>query len=509
MKIKLTWRLWVLVVALVLSLFSIFGFSLNFFQEGVLITSINANSTAFEQGLKQGDIIIEIDGQKIKNLEDYSKIVQGKFNSNESVKTIIQTKNSEVILFSNKPIEITVSKIPLTNIKTGLDISGGARALLKAQDLELSSQDTEELARIIENRLNVYGIEDIKVDSISDLSGDNFVKIEIAGATPSDLRELISEQGKFEAKIGNETVFVGGEKDITSVSRAGQDVLIETPKPTQGGYFSNFRFTIYLSQDAAKRHAEITDKLEVNQTSIDGRYLSERLDLFLDDELVDSLLISEGLKGIVTTQISISGSSTGETADEAYENARLEMNQLQTVLITGSLPYKVEILKLDTISPSLGKDFINSIFLAGLAALFAVTLIILVRYKSIKSSLALLITVISELIIILGVASLIRWNLDLPSIAGILATIGTGIDQQIIILDEARGEKFLGIKYRMKRAFAIILGAYFTALVALIPLYWAAAGFFKGFAFTAIIGITAGILITRPAFSDMVRKIEE
>ena len=60
----------------------------------------------------------------------------------------------------------------------------------------------------------------------------------------------------------------------------------------------------------------------------------------------------------------------------------------------------------------------------------------------------------------------------------------------------------------MKRAFAIILGAYFTALVALIPLYWAAAGFFRGFAFTAMIGITAGILITRPAFSEMVKKIE-
>ncbi|GAH56223.1 unnamed protein product, partial [marine sediment metagenome] len=62
-----------------------------------------------------------------------------------------------------------------------------------------------------------------------------------------------------------------------------------------------------------------------------------------------------------------------------------------------------------------------------------------------------------------GLQSLIEWNLDLPSIAGILATIGVGIDQQIIILDEARQEISLSIKQRMKRAFAIILGAYFTA----------------------------------------------
>jgi len=333
------------------------------------------------------------------------------------------------------------------------------------------------------------------------------VKIEIAGTTPSDLRQLISEQGKFEAKIGNETVFVGGKKDITSVSRAGQDVLIETPQRVAGGYTTTFRFTVYLSQEAAKRHARITSKLGINQTP-NGNYLSKKLDLFLDDKLVESLLIGEGLKGSATTQISISGPGRGKTSEGATKNAKKEMNRLQTILITGSLPYKVKILSLDTISPSLGKEFINSIFLAGIVALFAVMLVVLFRYRKLKSLAALLITVLSELIIILGVASIIKWNLDLPSIAGILATIGTGIDQQIIILDEAKREKFLGIKQRMKRALAIILGAYFTALVSLIPLYWAAAGFFKGFAFTTIIGITIGILITRPAFSDMVRRIE-
>jgi preprotein translocase subunit SecD len=510
MKLKLTWRLWLLVIAIIFSLLAILitPNGITFFQKGVLITSVDSDSMAFEEGLKKGNIIIGIDGQNVGNLEDYSKIFQEKFISGENVKTIIQTKDSEIILFSNKSLEITVSEIPLTNIKTGLDISGGAKALIQAEDRELSQEESEELARIIKNRLNVYGIEDIKVDPISDLSGNNFVKIEIAGTTPSDLRRLISEQGKFEAKIGNEVVFVGGEKDITSVSRSGQDVLIESPRPSEDGYFSNFRFSIYLSQAAAERHAEITDKLDLNQT-VNGLYLSERLDLFLDNELVDSLLISDGLKGIVTTQISISGSSSGLTPDEASENARIEMNQLQTVLITGSLPYKVEILSLNTISPSLGKEFLYSIFLAGVVALLAVTLIISFRYRRVKSSLALLLTILSELIIILGVASLIKWNLDLPSIAGILATIGTGIDQQIIILDEARRERSIGINRRMKRAFTIILGAYFTALVALIPLYWAAAGFFKGFALTTIIGITAGILITRPAFSDIVKRIEE
>jgi preprotein translocase subunit SecD len=185
------------------------------------------------------------------------------------------------------------------------------------------------------------------------------------------------------------------------------------------------------------------------------------------------------------------------------------MNKLQTVLITGSLPYKLNIVKMDTISPNLGNQFSYLILLAGAAAMLAVGLIIFLRYRKWKASLALIFTSFSEILIILGIAALIRWNLDLPSIAGILATIGTGVDQQIVILDEARSKTTASVLERMKRALFIIVSAYFTALVSLLPLYWAVAGLFKGFAITTLIGITVGVLITRPAFSDMIKKIEE
>jgi len=507
MKIKLTWRIWLLIIAILFSLLSVF-ITPTFLQQGVLITSVETNSTALIQGFKQGQVITEIDNQKITSVEDYSNILQDKYQTNESVKVIFKTTDLEIVFFSNMPHKITVEPIKNTNLKLGLDLEGGSKGLIKAQDKKLTQIEAQDLAEIIKNRLNVYGIEDLNVMPISDLSGEHYVRIEIAGATPEDLRNLISEQGKFEAKIGDEIVFIGGERDITSVARTGQDVEISCFGNDDEGHICNFRFTIYLSEDAANRHAEVTKDLGVNSTP-QGNYLDEKLDLFLDDKLVDSLLISEDLKARVTTQISIQGSGTGETQEDAYNNAQDEMHQLQTVLKTGSLPYKLEIVKLDTISSTLGKEFTQSIFLAGFVALLAVSIIVFVRYKKIKSSIALLFTSMSEILIILGIASLISWNLDLPSIAGILATIGTGIDSQIIILDEAKEEKLISMKQRMKRAFAIILGAYFTAIVALFPLYWAAAGFFKGFAITTMIGITIGVLITRPAFSDMVRRIEE
>ena len=191
------------------------------------------------------------------------------------------------------------------------------------------------------------------------------------------------------------------------------------------------------------------------------------------------------------------------------------MKKLQTVLITGSLPYKLEIVKLDTISPLLGKAFTKAILIGGLFAMLAVSFIIFLRYKKVKISLALLFTSFSELIIILGFAAMIKWNLDLPSIAGIIATIGTGVDSQIVILDESRF-KTSSLKERIKKALFIIFTSFATAFVSLVPLTGmfqfigigaAGAGLLKGFAITTLIGISAGVFITRPAFADMVKQI--
>jgi len=507
MKFKLTWKIWLWIIILILSLISIFV-TPTFLQKGVLVTNVQQNSSAFEQGLRQGQVIQAIDGKIVTSTEDFSKIIQEKFNSNQTVKTTIATIDAEYVMYSNE-IDITVSELPKTNLKLGLDLSGGARALVQAKDHKLSSSEVNDLVDVVSNRLNVYGISDMTIRPVSDLSGNNFMLIEIAGATPADLESLVSQQGKFEAKIGNDTVFVGGKKDITSVARGGQESGVYDCQSAQDGYFCNFRFTVYLSQSAAERHANLTGALSVNSTS-QGNFLSKKLDLYLDDNLVDSLLISENLKGRVTTQIQISGGGSGATRDDAIKAAQENMNKLQTILITGSLPFKLEIVKLDTISPTLGANFTRYILYAGVVALLLVAVIILIRYKGLKSSIAPLIICTSEIIITLGVAAVIKWDLDLPSIAGILAAIGTGVDDQIVVLDEAKHkEESLSIKQRIKRAFGIIMGAYIASVVSLLPLWWAGAGLLRGFVFTTVIGITIGVLITRRAFADIVKMVEE
>ncbi|MDP4039113.1 MAG: hypothetical protein Q8P57_00855 [Candidatus Pacearchaeota archaeon] len=479
-------------------------------ETGVIIKSVDSGSEAFVQGLRQGQTIIQINGIEIKTLDDYTQVISPLFPAPEGIKLDINTKNEEnFILFIYEPPKISIEEISKTNIKTGLDISGGARALVKPTQ-EVTNEELEDLLSVSRERFNVFGLSDVKIKGVSDFAGNKFMLVEVAGATPDDLETLISEQGKFEAMVGNQTVFVGGNKDITHVYRndATQSAVYPPQGSVQQGYSSRFQFTITLSPEAAQRHADITRNIPLDPDSA-GQYLSENLTLILDGLIVDQLRISSGLKGQVTSQISIQGSGFGSTPEEALTDARESMHKLQTILISGSLPYELEIVKLDTISPLLGEEFINSIVLAGAISILLVGVIIFVRYRKFKISFALLLTSFSEVLIILGIASLIKWNLDLPSIAGILATIGTGVDQQIVIVDEARTGKETSMKQRMKRAIFVVMTAYLTSFVALLPLFKAGAGLFKGFAITTMIGITAGVFITRPAFAEIIKKIEE
>lgn len=515
---KITFKIGLLITFVFFSLITIFvnTSGIMSFQEGVMVDSVEKNTTIFEQGLRQGMTIISINNQEIKSIKDYTKAMSI-FDDNMSHRVEILTKEIEIINIFNSEImnQIIIKELPSTRIKTGLDIQGGARALVTGREVKLISEDIDDLIDVSRERLNTYGLTDIQLRKVSDLSGNNFMLVEIAGSSPEDLESLIEEQGKFEAKIGNKTVFVGGDKDITYIAMAGQDAQIYDCQSHSGGEVCYFRFSISLSQEAAQRHADITSELKVNTTS-NGRYLEKQIDFFVDGMRTSSLNIGADLKGNVATQIQISGSGEGTDRKTAIDSTNSEMKKLQTILKTGSLPFKLKIVKIDKISPKLGEEFTQKILFAGLLALIAVSLVVFVRYRKVKASLALIFTSVSELIIILGFAALINWNLDLPSIAGIIAAIGTGIDSQIVILDEIR-VKGESIKQRIKKALFIIVTAYLTTLVALIPLTgWlgfmgigaASAGLLKGFAFTTLIGITIGVLITRPAFADITRQIE-
>jgi preprotein translocase subunit SecD len=419
---------------------------------------------------------------------------------------IVSVQKTKTTVVGTQGLGITVYEAPKSNLKRGLDLQGGSRVLLKPEK-KISEQDMDIVLDNMKERLNVYGITDVLVVKAGDLSGNQFFIVEIAGAVESEATDLVSKQGKFEAKISNNTVFSGGE-DIKNVCMSAECAGIDPMRPcgqtAQNQWYCNFRFSIILSQESAQRQADLTKDLSV-VTEGGEDYLTEKLQLFLDDAAVDELRIGADLKGRAVTDIQISGSGQGTTQQEAMTNSLASMKRLQTILVTGSLPVKLEIVKTDSISPVLGEEFTKNSVLLGLLAMTGVAIVLLVRYRKLKIALPMILTPLCEVIIIIGIAALIGWNLDLASIAAILIVIGTGVDHCIIIADEIiRGERQQQIfdwKKRIKNAFFIIMAAYSTLFVAMLPLMFAGAGLLKGFALTTILGASVGVFIVRPAFA--------
>lgn len=555
-KLFRNWKIWILIICLLLAVVSLHP---NPWAKGAAIESVIKDSVAANAGFTSPspttppmsrEVITSINNVPINNEADYIKFISTiQPNRTLTIKTnqniyklttlpkleIIILNETEVIsyiesefneitnettnvtkyktvnktlqnIIGTQDIGLKVYDAPQTNIRKGLDLQGGTRVLLKPEE-QLNQEDLDILIENMKERLNVYGLSDIVIRATSDLSGQKFILVEIAGASDEEVKDLLAKQGKFEGKIANDSVFKGGQ-DILHVCKTADCSGIDSRSgcsQQSGKYFCTFRFAITLSPEAAERQAALTQNLGVKVENGEG-FLTENLDLYLDDEKVDSLRIGEELKGRVLTDISISGSGVGATQQEAMYDALANMKKLQTVLVTGSLPVKLTIVKTDNISPVLGNEFIRNTLLVGLIALIVVVLIVMLRYRRLLVSVPVIITLISELVILLGVASLIGWNLDLVAIAGIIVAIGTGVDDQLIIVDETLSkhknvEHASGWKDKLKNAFFIIMASYFTLVVAMLPLWFAGAGLLKGFALTTVLGISIGVFITRPAFA--------
>ena len=402
-------------------------------------------------------------------------------------------KDYRVILLIVLVIASIVS-ISTLGIQQGLDFEGGSLIQIHLEQ-PVDQETMNTVTGVLDKRLNLFGVQEVSVRA----SGNQDVIVSIAGVKPDQVTNLIGKPGKFEAKIENQTVFTGA--DITSV-QPYQIIGTEAHVP-----FS-------LSFDGARKFA----------AAAKGK-AGTPVDMYLDNQLITSPEIDEGVATgtpVTNVEIKIPASSKEEAKEKAKET--------QTILQSGSLPVQVNIAGVSSVSAELGDQFREGALIAGLFAIIIVSIIIFLRYKNPMLVIPIIFTSLAELLLILGAASVIHWTIDLAAIAGIIAAIGTGVDDQLIITDETlevkspenkktsqrsrrSRKRSASLRMRIKGAFFIVFAAAATLIAAMLPLAYigftrgtTGIGFMSGFAVTTIIGVLVGIFITRPVYAKFIER---
>ena len=205
--------------------------------------------------------------------------------------------------------------------------------------------------------------------------------------------------------------------------------------------------------------------------------------IVLDDQVISAPNIKQPIPG---GQGQISGAMTVE-----------ESNRLAVLLRAGALPAEMTFLEERTIGPELGQDSINAGTLATLVATVLVVGYIVASYGlfGVFASIAVIVNVI----LILSIMSMIGATLTLPGIAGIVLTVGTAVDANVIIYERIREELRAGkrvvaaISDGFNEAMSAIIDANVTTFIAALVMFFLGSGPVKGFAVTLTIGIVTSV----------------
>jgi preprotein translocase subunit SecD len=344
--------------------------------------------------------------------------------------------------------------------KLGLDLRGGVRIVLEAQDTESAKATNEAIdaaVSVIDKRVNALGVS----EAIAVREGANSKRIivELPGwEDPERAKQLIGKTALLEFKTDDGKVVVSGSnlRDAQLVFSQEQNSLGEPQ--------------ISFELDAAGTSAFAT----ATQANI-GKVIT----IYLDSQVLMSptveVAITDG-KGVI---------SGGFTAEQASNYALL--------LKSGALPVKLTAISEQVVGPSLGAAFVRRSAWAAVIALALVILYMLYmyRYLGLVSGISLLVYVD----VLMAAYILLRATLSLPAIGGAILSLGMAVDANCIIFERIREE--LGLKKTVKgaigagfsRAFRTVFDSNLTVLVGTAFLFYFGSGTVRGFAVTLALGV--------------------
>lgn len=348
------------------------------------------------------------------------------------------------------------SDTPL-GLKLGLDLQGGTQLVYRAEDPNVTKEQMDGVAKVIERRINAFGV----AEPLIQVKGQNEIVVQlpgvsdieeakklIGGTAQLDFRECADASVSFAAACtswkkataeGNN----GVEKELTGAFLKANSTV--EAAPNSGLPEVRFEF----NGEGARMFEQITRRL-----------LQKPLGIFLDNSLVSAPTVQGVISG--------TGTITGVSAAEA--------KLLAIQLNAGALPVAINVVRQEDVSATLGKDSLDkSYFAAGIG--LALVMLFMVLYYRLPGFLASLALVLYTLVV-LSIFKLLPVTLTLSGIAAFIVSVGMAVDANVLIFermrDELRNGRTLGaaIETGFERAWPAIRDGHVTILITMLILWW-------------------------------------
>lgn len=352
---------------------------------------------------------------------------------------------------------------------------------------DIRDQTMAQSIEIVSRRVNETGTR----EPVIQRQGENRILVQLPGLdNPERIKQLLGKTAKLTFHLVDLDGVVGADsRTLPMQGEAGQTIPIQRRIIMSGDMLSNAQpsfqdgmpvVSFRLNAIGARRFCDVTTK------NVDRPFA-----VVLDGEVITAPRINEPICG---GSAIISGSFTvQESADMAV------------LLRAGALPTSLTVIEERSVGPTLGSDSIEAGAIASIVALGMIILLMVICYGLFGwfASAALLI----NLAMTIAVMSLIDATLTLPGIAGLVLTIGTTVDANVLIFERMKEEIRAGrsvisaIDAGYKQAMSSIIDSNLTALISGAILYMIGTGPIKGFAVTLTIGILtslfSAIMLTR------------
>ena len=438
-------------------------------------------------------LLLEIDNspvieQKLQNttstIRTYFKdkgIRIGNLNlSNQKISFTVeeQFKQSVIDEFNNENSEINPyyprfksHQFDLVDLGNSLELNFSKQGLV---ELKNSSQD--QALEIVRRRIDEIGTNEPNILK----RGNDRVLVELPGLDdPKRIKSLLGKTAnltfRFVSNDNQDSFGVeklkhenGIDEDFVSkrIILSGDNLLDAQPRMDNQNNETVVSFT--LDRVGAKRFGKAT-----------SANIGRQLAIILDGKIISAPVIRDT---IASGSGQISGGFTFQSATD-----------LSLLLRSGALPAPLNIIEERTVGPDLGQDSIDAGMIALIIGFLLVIIFIFIKYKIF--GLITNITLIINLLILLGILTLFEATLTLPGIAGIILTVGMAVDANVLIFERIKEElksennNIIAFDSGYVKSRTAILDANITTLLAAIILFFMGSGPIKGFSVTLGVGI--------------------